>query len=115
MNWQLIYTENSSFITSDNPLIYYEPKIDTGHYGYGVATPTVEKIVPLASNVILWMGDKGRDILYKELKDRKTIRYINASIFVRRNQFVIAKDKEILEFLSQRTENYKRPINIKIN
>ncbi|MDD3149357.1 MAG: DUF4238 domain-containing protein, partial [Candidatus Gastranaerophilales bacterium] len=115
MNWQFFYSKTSSFLTSDNPLIYYEPKIDTGPYGYGIATPTVEKIVPLSSNLILWIGDLGNKILYRELNDKKVIRYINSSIFVRRHQFVIAKDKELLEFLSKRTKDYKRPINIKVN
>lgn len=116
MKWELFYIQKSSLITSDNPLIMYDPKIDTGPYGFGIATPTVDKIFPIASNIILKMGDVGdKNIYYGNFNKKQSIRYVNASIFVRRKQFVISKNKELLEFLLKRTNNYKRSVNIKIN
>lgn len=115
MDWHFIYTTKSTFITSDNPLIYYEPKFDTGVYGYGVATPTVEKIIPITSDLILQIGDFGNKLSYGLLNDKKIIRYINASIFVRRKQFVYANNKELLEFLLKRTNDYKYKEIIRIN
>ena len=73
MDWHFIYTTKSKFITSDNPLIYYEPKFDTGVYGYGVATPTVEKIIPITSDLILQIGDFGNKLSYGLLNDKKII------------------------------------------
>ena len=115
MQWHFIYTTKTNFITSDNPLIYYEPNIDIGPYGYGIATPTVEKFIPISSNLILKIGDFGKGISYGLLNDRKIIRYINSSIFVRRKQFVFANNREQLEFLLKRTNGYKREEIIKIN
>lgn len=116
MNWTFLYiTEKSSIITSDNPLLMYEPDIDIGPYGYGVATPTVQKYFPLTKNLALQIGDIGNKVDYKLLNDRKTVRYINESIYVRRKQFVIARDKELLEFLFERLGDYKRPIPVKFS
>lgn len=115
MQWHFIYTTKTNFITSDNPLIYYKPYIDTSPYGYGIATPTVEKFIPISSNLILKIGDLGKGISYGVLNDRKIIRYINSSIFVRRKQFVFANNKEQLEFLLKRTNDYKQKEIVKFN
>lgn len=117
MKWEFFYTEESTFITTDNPLLIYPAKHDTGPYGnIGIAMPSVEKFFTIAPNVILRIGDLGdTGTYYGKYNHKAIIRHINCSYFVNRERFVISQDKKHLEFLLKRTKNHKSTIEVKIN
>lgn len=117
MEWHFCYTDKSSFITTDNPILVYPATYDTGPYGnIGVALPTVEKHLTIAPNLMLRIGDLGNPTIeYHTLNDKKVIREINKSQIVFREQFAIAKDQGHLEYLIKQTKNKKFKTHIKIN
>ena len=117
MEWHFIYTENSSFITTDNPVLIYPAKFDTGPYGnVGIAMPTTEKHITIAPNLILRIGDLGNsNIYYHILNNKEKIRIIDEQQIKFREQFAIARDKGHLEFLVKRTNNKKFKTYIKVN
>ena len=117
MEWHLIYTENSSFITTDNPVLIYPATYDTGPYGnIGIALPTVEKHISLSSQASLRICDLGNpEIYYHYTNNKVTIREINKQLLMFREQYAIARDKEHLEDLIKRTKNKKIQTEIKVN
>lgn len=117
MEWHFIYTENSSFITTDNPVLVYPAKFDTGPYGnVGIAIPTTEKHITIAPNLILRICDLGNpSIYYHILNDKEKIRIINEQQLKFREQFAIARDNGHLEYLVKRTNNKKFKTYIKVN
>jgi hypothetical protein len=46
MNWVFLYTEKMQFLTSDNPVFFFEFE--------GISKPTSELTFPVSSNVCLW-------------------------------------------------------------
>ena len=99
MNWIFIHAPaGSSFMTSDNPIILYEPNYwgKKSPYGYGIGTPGVGKLIPLSDKVALLLGDIGNVTLYVE-KPSKVIRALNCDIFTKNVRFSISKSKEQIE------------------
>lgn len=116
MKWIFVYTQKSSFITTDNPLFIYPAKYDTGPYGnIGIALPSVEKQIMFSPNLMLRIYDLGDKSIYyvNSFNDKKIIRNINLLQFKHRKQFVISRDKELIEFLLKRTKDEKLQINVR--
>ena len=116
MKWIFVHTQKSSFITTDNPLFIYPAKYDTGPYGnIGIALPSVEKQIMFSPNLMLRIYDLGDKSIYyvNSFNDKKIIRNINLLQFKHRKQFVISRDKELIEFLSKRTKDEKLQINVR--
>jgi len=99
MDWQFCYSSKSSFITSDNPFVLIPPsdyKKKEGIYGLGILVPGVKKIVPLTQKVCLVICDKG-DKIEKTNVSSKEVREINCYIAKNYNNFLISRDKILLE------------------
>lgn len=104
MEWRILYIKNKNcnFITSDNPLFLLPEKI-SNDYGYGIATPGVQKIIPLTSNIILSIGDLGNIAVHVcTISARMRIRQLNMLLFMSARRFVISNNKELLENLIER-------------
>lgn len=107
MEWRILYIKNKNcnFITSDNPLFLLPEKI-SNDYGYGIATPGVQKIIPLTSNIILSIGDLGNIAVHGcTISERMRIRQINMLLFMSARRFVIANSKGLLKNLIKRICN----------
>lgn len=97
--------KNSSFITSDNPIIMLPPSNQQPDKfaGVGLLTPGVSLFFPLSSNLLLVMTGEERplkNIFYLGI-ERKKIRAINDLIFRSSLRYVIARDKQWLEKLKK--------------
>lgn len=104
MEWRILYIKNKdcNFITSDNPLFLLPEKI-SNDYGYGIATPGVQKIIPLSSNIILSIGDLENIAVHGcTISERIRIRQINMLLFMSARRFVIANNKDLLKNLIKR-------------
>ena len=107
MEWRILYIKNKdcNFITSDNPLFLLPEKI-SNDYGYGIATPGVQKIIPLTSNIILSIGDLGNIAVHGcVISEKVRVRQINTLLFLSAKRFVIANNKGLLENLIKRICN----------
>ena len=107
MEWRILYTKNKNcnFITSDNPLFLLPEKI-SNDYGYGIATQGVQKIIPLAYNIILSIGEVGNIAVHGcVISEKVRVRQINTLSFMSAKRFVISNNKELLENLIKRFHN----------
>lgn len=107
MEWRILYTKNKNcnFITSDNPLFLLPEKI-SNDYGYGIATQGVQKIIPLAYNIILSIGEVGNISVHEcVISEKVRVRQINTLSFMSAKRFVISNNKELLENLIKRFHN----------
>ena len=99
--------KNSSFITSDNPVVMIPPTSKQPHplAGVGFLTPGVSFFFPLSSQLLLCAFGKeepATDIFYLEI-GRKNVREINKLFFNTSLRYAIARDKQWLEKLSEHT------------
>ncbi len=101
MDWVFLYASSgTNFITSDNPFfIIPPPDYDPNNFwlkGFGIITPGTKKIFPLSQSVCLCMLEKGNEVSGVFL-DKKKVRYINKMIGHHSDQFIIGRDKALLE------------------
>lgn len=97
MDWLFLSApRNSSFITTDDPLVLIPPKDLPDNAPYGIATRGAQKFLPLSQTVCLAMFDRGDRIDFREA-DRSEVRGINLSITSRSDRFVIARDYALLK------------------
>src|SRR5262249_48730156 len=82
MDWAVFHApKNTSFITTDNPVIlvpppWYDPR---SLVGYGILTPGVRKVFPLSQTTCLIMYDRGQ-MLHDQNVDKQIVRSINLQL-----------------------------------
>jgi len=97
MDWLFLFApRNSSFITTDDPLVLIPPRDLPDNAPYGIATKGAQKFVPLSQKVCLAMFDRGDKINFREAY-REEVRGINLSITSRSDRFVIARDHALVK------------------
>ena len=116
MDWQFCYSSKSSFITSDNPFVLIPPSDyeKKGIYGLGILVPGVKKIVPLTQKVCLVICDKG-DKIEKINISSKEVREINCYITKNYNNFLISRDKILLEKIIKNTGIDRSKVKSKVD
>ncbi len=101
MDWLFLYAPNkSSFITSDNPFFILPPvNRDPDNFwerGVGIATPGARKLCVLSNKVCLAILEPGEVIARRQIEP-KAVREINCFIAVHSDQYLVSRDKELLE------------------
>lgn len=91
--------KNSSFVTSDNPLFTMHPK--ASKIG-GFEIEGAKVLFPLSKEKVLMMTDNKptKEILHIKL-DKKQTRTTNKIIMINSNEYLIARDKALLERLKK--------------
>lgn len=97
MDWLFLYApRNSSFVTTDDPLVLIPPRDLPDNAPYGIATKGTQKFLPLSQKVCLAMFDRGDKINIREAY-REEVRGINLSVTSRSDRFVIARDHALVK------------------
>jgi hypothetical protein len=104
MSWSfLMATDAQKFITSDNPVYYYDPTYQKGFDGVGLLNDNTEVIFPVSKDLALmanWKNLKG----YYQLKNVH-IRLINKKTVIFAQKYIFASYKS--SGISLLTEKYK--------
>lgn len=97
-DWVIINSDNAKLITSDNPLVLLptEGHFKNPHYGYGINTPGVKKILTLNHNNVLILADAGNKFDYGTTGDFD-LNKINYFIATESQRYIFGKEKEVLE------------------
>lgn len=71
MEWRVIRTPATSpFVTSDNPVVKFDPQHRSGFWGIGMASPTIEIRFPVSkSTFLVFTHDKDRQDTWLKLMD----------------------------------------------
>lgn len=98
MDWRFIYTPASAaFITTDNPFTLIPPKDydPNSFWGVGILTPGAKKALPIASNVSLFMDDRGDKIEGLEVSN-DAVQGINILYARTSDRFIFAREESLL-------------------
>lgn len=95
-------SSDTSFVTSDNPVILVESSRSPRELGIGILTPGVGKAVPLNQSTCLMMFDQGEQLKHIELS-RKQVRDLNLAVTKRCERFVIGRDEQLIRKLVRTT------------
>jgi hypothetical protein len=103
MDWMLAHAPNeTSFVTSDNPLILAAPEdYKPGFWGVGLLTRGARKVVALTQQVCLVMCDRGDKIAHIDIS-RDDVRKVNLGITLRTDRFLIGRDHDLVKNLAAR-------------
>jgi hypothetical protein len=86
MNWQLLLSPQAEFLTSDNPVFFFQHD--------GIDTPKSELTIPISSSVLLWAHRQPtRGTLYLEAP-REAIRVLNRRVASNATRFVFSRRNE---------------------
>jgi hypothetical protein len=97
LDWLFLFApRNSSFITTDDPLVLIPPKDLPDNAPYGIATRGAQKFVPLSQEVCLAMFDHGDKINIRE-GTQEEVQGINLSVTSRSDRFVIGGDEVLVK------------------
>lgn len=114
MNWQFLFTpKSSSFILTDNPFIIIPPANHQKTFwgqGVGIATPGAIKIIPLAINMCLSIGDAGSDTSGRRIEP-ELVRQINLQLARHSDRFIYARDERLLRSVVKRSHVDEIPID----
>jgi hypothetical protein len=101
MNWVFLYSERAQFLTSDNPVFFFESE--------GIARSTSELTFPLSSSVSLWAHRGPPSPLYLEARP-VAIREINRRTAFNSTRFVYSLRNEhwVLPFVMKRDKALNR-------
>ncbi|MEX1112243.1 MAG: DUF4238 domain-containing protein [Candidatus Andersenbacteria bacterium] len=96
LDWVFAYSDTSKtpFITSDNPFFVMppkEPNINNRFRGTGILVPGCEKVLSLAPNLCLIMGDPGTRRMSYQMP-RQMVKDLNTRIAAYSDRFVLSKD-----------------------
>ncbi len=86
---------NTSFVTSDNPVILLRPEGHNPVRGVGFLTPGAKKVVPLTAQTCLIAFDEGLRTAYTGIS-RREVRSINMSIAAYCDRFIIGRDEALV-------------------
>jgi hypothetical protein len=108
MDWTFAYApQQTSFVISDNPFILFPPRSydPKSPWPIGVMTPGAKKILPLAQNCCLIIGDPGTRLDYVSL-DTKWVQQLNRASVAYSHRFVIARDEALLRSVIKKIDTY---------
>jgi len=109
-DWVILSCDSKrSFVTSDAPVTLYptksyNPRSTMG--AYGVATPGVEKRIPLAQDLFLVCLDKGNKVEFRKAGSLG-VRHLNLYTASHSQRFLIARDRPLLESLVEAVRDHR--------
>ena len=112
-NWLFLCIDRPDryFITTDSPFMLARDDADTL---LGVAIKGVRKLCPITNKILLVIFDKGDKTIYSNITNKKYIRDLNMFLFKGRKNYVVATEKEQLEYLRKRCGNAKISIKVQV-
>lgn len=97
-NWIIfVIPKEYSIITTDAPVVEDYSNIQESIKSF----PTANKIIPISSNIVLYVAHKGSKIKYINVQNKDQIKGLNTVIYINRNRFIYSKDKAT----NRRSEN----------
>lgn len=87
----IISANDSSFITTDNPVVVYNSKGSNG-----IIYNSSEIYFPLNHEILLMLHENGKEVKIFKVPSKKKQRELNNYIALNANEIIISKDKEYL-------------------
>jgi hypothetical protein len=110
MEWAVARApRGTGFLTTDAPLIIIPPmdRLADAQSAPGFITPGAKKVLPLTARTVLIMGDRGDQVLYREMP-KDIVRQTNIFVVRESERFVIGRDEAHVRSLVAKTQLDRR-------
>lgn len=93
--FSVIGTDDASFISSDNPVLRTNPKINS----QPVEDPETEFTIPLTSKIAVSLYQFGSNVSIRKMQSKREVRKINQSFAKNSHNTIFGSNKELIESL----------------